>query len=165
MLKRSFCFLLLIITVSCATTSNIPTEITSQIVDNSNVIKLYSSNPPSDFYRTIYRSLASQGFSFAQENAEMGTFSTDFKEIGQGTVLRINLFIEEFENGSVATFRGLWNVTASMGFGISAATGGSLGGSAEEANWGKSGRPKIAFGEMAVIANNIDHVRIEYLSE
>lgn len=165
MVKRILLFLLLIITVSCVTTSNIPSEISSQITDNANVIKIYSSTPPSDFYRTSYRSIASQGFSFAQENDEMGTFSTEFKEIGQGTALRINVFIEESESGSIAILRGLWNVTASTGFGIAAATGGSLGGSAEEANWGKSGRPKIAFGEMAVIANNIDNMRIEYLLE
>lgn len=166
MIKYSMIPFVLLIALSCVSTSNIPTEISYEIPDNANVIQLYSSDSPSDFYRTIYRSLASKGFSFAQENADMGTFSTEFKDIGQGTVLKINAFIEESDNGSIAKLRGSWGVTASMGAGITAATGSSLGGtSAEEANWGKSGRYKVAFGEMAVIANKIDNVRIEYLSE
>ena len=92
--------------------------------------------------------------------------STDFKDIEQGTTLKINVFVEESDDGSIATLRGAWGVTSSFGAGLTAATGSSLGGtSAEEANWGKSGRPKVAFGELAVIANDINHKRLEYVSE
>jgi len=166
MFKYSMILFVLLMVISCVSTSYIPTEVSSEIPDNANVIQIYSSDSPTDFYRTIYRSLASQGFSFSQENEDLGTFSTEFKDIGQGTVLKIYAYIEESGNGSIAKLRGSWGVTASMGAGITAATGSSLAGtSAEEANWGKSGRYKISFGEMAVIANKIDHDRIEYLSE
>ena len=167
MLKRSPILFLLIITfISCVTTSNIPTEVSSEIPDDANAIKLYSNESSSNFYKTIYKTLASKGFSISQENSDMGTISTGFKDIEQGTTLKINVFVEEAESGSVATLRGLWGVTSSTAAGLTAATGSNLGGSsAEAANWGKSGRPKVAFGEMAVIANEIDHEQLEYLSE
>lgn len=167
MLKQHLIFVFLaFLFTSCVTTSNIPTDVSSEIPDDANVIELYSNESPSDFYKTIYRHLASEGFSFAQENADMGTFSTEFKHIGQDTVLKISTFIEESDNGSIAKLRGSWGVTASMGLGITAVTGGNLGGtSAEEANWGKSGRYKVAFGEMAVIAKEIEHDQLEYLSD
>lgn len=76
------------------------------------------------------------------------------------------MFVEKNNNGSKATLRGSWNVTSSMGAGITAATGASLGGtSAERASWDQSGRPKVAFGEMVVIAKEIEHDQLEYLSE
>tara|TARA_R110002124_G_scaffold46903_2_gene140216 strand:- start:343 stop:807 length:465 start_codon:yes stop_codon:yes gene_type:complete len=152
--------------VSCVSTKNIPTNISSEIPDDANAIKLYSDNSASKLYSDIYKSLAQKGFSFAQENKDMGTISTDFKDIEQGTTLKINVFVEESDDGSIATLRGAWGVTSSFGAGLTAATGSSLGGtSAEEANWGKSGRPKVAFGELAVIANDINHKRLEYVSE
>lgn len=151
---------------SCVTTSNIPTEVSSEIPDEANAIELYSTESPSDFYKTIYQHLASEGFSISQENSEMGTLSTGFKEVGQETTLKINVFVEKNNNGSKATLRGSWNVTSSMGAGITAATGASLGGtSAERASWDQSGRPKVAFGEMVVIAKDIRHQKIEYISD
>lgn len=151
---------------SCVTTSNIPTEVSSEIPDEANAIELYSTESPSDFYKTIYQHLASEGFSISQENSEMGTLSTGFKEVGQETTLKIDVFVEKFDNGSKATLRGSWNVTSSMGAGITAATGASLGGtSAERASWDQSGRPKVAFGEMAVIAKDIEHQKLEYISD
>jgi hypothetical protein len=166
MFKRTSIFLLLTFVVSCVSTKNIPTSISSEIPDDANAIKLYSNNPASKFYSDVYKTLAQKGFSFTQENKDMGTISTNFKDIGQGTTLKINVFVDKSDTGSVATLRGAWGVTSSFGAGLSAATGSSLGGtSAEEANWGKSGRPKVAFGEMAVIAKEIDHNQLEYLSK
>jgi len=159
-------FFIAILLTSCVTTSNIPTNISSQIPDDANAIKLYSNGSSSNFYKTIYKSLAKRGFSISQENEEMGTLSTGFKDIDQGTTLKINVFVEKNDNGSVATLRGLWGLTSSMGAGLTAATGSSLGGtSAESANWGKTGRPKVAFGQLSVIANDIDHEKLKYISE
>lgn len=167
MLKHQLTFVLFaLIFTSCVTTSNIPTEVFSEIPDDANAIELYSNESSSDFYKTIYQHLASEGFSISQENNEMGTFSTGFKEVGQETTLKIDVFVEKNDNGSKATLRGSWNVTSSMGAGITAATGASLGGtSAESASWDQSGRPKVAFGEMTVIAKEIEHNQLEYLSK
>ena len=165
-MKRSPIWLVPLLLAGCVTTSNVPTEITEAIPRDARVIKLYSDQRPAEYYRTIYRALAGQGFSMRQENADMGTFSTDFKEIGQETTLRINAFLEESPTGSVAPLRGQWGVTASMGAGLSAAMGANLGGtSAEDADWGDSDRPKAAFREMAVIASSIPHQRLEYSAE
>ncbi|MFD2531789.1 hypothetical protein [Gracilimonas halophila] len=167
MLSKNITFILFaLILTSCVTTSNIPTEVSSEIPDDANAIELYSTESPSDFYKTIYQHLASEGFSISQENSEMGTFSTGFKEVGQETTLKIDVFVEKDNNGSKATLRGSWNVTSSMGAGITAATGASLGGtSAERASWDQSGRPKVAFGEMAVIAKEIEYQKLEYISD
>lgn len=167
MLRNQLLFVVsAIFLTSCVTTSNIPTEVSSEIPDDANAIELYSNESSSDFYKTIYQHLASEGFSISQENSEMGTLSTGFKEVGQETTLKIDVFVEKNNNGSKATLRGSWNVTSSMGAGITAATGASLGGtSAERASWDQSGRPKVAFGEMAVIAKDIKHQKIEYISD
>lgn len=167
MLKHHLTFVLFaLLFTSCVTTSNIPIEVSSEIPDDANAIELYSNETSADFYETIYKHLASKGFSISQENSDMGTLSTEFKEIGQETTLKMDVFVEESENGSKATLRGSWGVTTSMGAGITAATGSSLGGtSAERASWDQSGRPKVAFGEMAVIANDIEHQQLEYISD
>ena len=167
MLKQKATFVLFVLILSsCVTTSNIPTEVSTEIPDDANAIELYSNDSPSDFYKTIYQHLASEGFSISQENSEMGTLSTGFKEVGQETTLKIDVFVENNDNGSKATLRGSWNVTSSMGAGITAATGASLGGtSAERASWDQSGRPKVAFGEMAVIAKDIEYQQLEYISD
>src|SRR5680860_798897 len=112
MFKRTLIFLFLTIIVSCVSTKNIPTNISSEIPDDANVIKLYSDNSASKLYSDIYKSLAQKGFSFAQENKDMGTISTDFKDIEQGTTLKINVFVEESDDGSIATLRGAWGVTS-----------------------------------------------------
>ena len=167
MLKQKATFVLFtLLLTSCVTTSNIPTEVSSEIPDDANAIELYSNESSSDFYKTVYQHLASEGFSISQENSEMGTLSTGFKEVGQETTLKIDVFVEKGNNGSKATLRGSWNVTSSMGAGITAATGASLGGtSAERASWDQSGRPKVAFGEMAVIAKEIEYQKLEYISD
>jgi hypothetical protein len=148
----------------CVTTSNVPTDIADDIPEDARSIRLYSNQNPAEYYRIIYQSFVRSGFSIAQENGEMGTFSTDFKEIGQGTTLRINVFVEETTSGSVATMRGQWGLTATMAAGFSAALGASTAGATEEeANWGSSGRPRSAFGAMAVLAADIPHTRLEYV--
>ena len=156
--------LLALLVAGCVTTAHVPPEIARRIPNDAVAIKLYSNESPADYYRTIYRGLVSDGFGISQENQEMHTLATDFKEIGQGTTLKISVFVDDWEGGSVATIRGKWGVTASFGAGVSAATGANLGGtSAEEATWGSSGRPKAAFGEMAVIATKLPHERLEYV--
>ncbi|MEX1011062.1 MAG: hypothetical protein WDZ29_03290 [Balneolaceae bacterium] len=154
-----------ILLTSCVTTSNIPTEISSGIPDDANVINLYSTESPSDFYTTIYRHLASRGFGFTQENPEMGTLTTDFIPIDKGYSLQINIFIDEIENESVASLRGKWGFTRTRGAIASTLTGGNFEGSAEFIRWGGDSNMKYIFGEMAVIANKIEHQRLEYISD
>jgi hypothetical protein len=152
--------------LSCVSLSHIPREITQDIPKGSKLIKLYSGDSVEAYFKRIYRALAAAGFSIKQENKEMGTLSTDFKDIGQGTTLKIVAYIEEYNSGSVATLRGEWGITSSTAAGLSAGFGVEVGGStAEEAVWSGSGRPKLAFGELAVIANRIEHERIEYSNE
>lgn len=58
MLKHQLTFILFALTfTSCVTTSNIPTEVSSEIPDDANAIEVYSNESSSDFYKTIYISL------------------------------------------------------------------------------------------------------------
>lgn len=158
--------LMTLLLAGCVSTSNVPDEIASGITSDARAIALYSDESPNDYYRAIYRSLAARGYAFEQENQDMGTMSTAFKEIGQGTTLKINIFVDEAEGGSMAMLRGQWGVTAEMAAGLSGGFGTSVaGGAANDAKWNDIGRPKAAFGELAVIANDLPHTNLEYKSD
>ena len=95
----------------------------------------------------------------------MGTLTTDFKPLDNGYSLQINVFIEEIENESVASLRGKWGFTKTKGAFASVLTGGNFGGSAEFIRWGGDNNMKYIFGEMAIIANDINHTNLEYIIE
>ena len=139
---------------ACVTASTVPPELARTIPNDARAIRLFSDQSPADYYQTVYRSLVSRGFGIAQENQQMGTLTTQTKDIGQETLLKLIVYVQDTAGNSVATLRGQWEVTAAMLF-----TGG-----ASEAHWGGAGRAKRAFGEMAVIANVIPHTRTEYIS-
>jgi len=150
----------------CVSASHIPPQITQDIPKDAKLIRLYCAESPDACFGNVYRTLAAAGFSIAQENQQMGTLSTDFKDIGQGTTLKVTAFLEEHDSGTIATLRGQWGITSSTAAGLSAGMGVNVGGStAEDAVWGGSGRPKVAFGELAVLANKIEHNRLEYAKE
>lgn len=150
----------------CVTSSFVPDDIARGIPDGAKAIKLYSASSTDALYRDVYRELVRRGFGITQENEDMGTFSTDFNDIEQGTMLQVIVFVEDSDEGSVATMRGKWGIDATMAAGISAAAGAGVGGGgAEDAEWGASGRPGAAFGQMAIIASEIPHTRIEYERE
>lgn len=138
--------------------SNIPKELADEIPKGAKAIKLYSVATPEELYRSIFRKLAADGFSIENENQEMGTLSTGYKDVGQQTALRINVFVDEAAAGSVALFRGEWAVTSSM-----ATAYGGGGTSADAAEWGKTGRPSVAFGAMALFVEQIPASKVEYL--
>lgn len=164
-LPRFLAMLLPLALGSCVTASNVPPEIAAAIPNDARAIRVYSAEAPAFYYQTVYRALVARGFAIAHSDERMATLSTEFREIeGQGTTLKINVFVESAtDSGSVATLRGQWGVPASVAAGMSFAFGMSAaGGSAEEARWGASGRPKAAFGEMAVVASALPHTRLEY---
>jgi hypothetical protein len=150
---------------ACVNTANVPSGLAQAIPSDARAVRLYSNQPAADYYRVIYQSVAARGFAIAQENQQMGTFSTQPRDIGQETTLKVTVFVQDTSGGSVATLRGQWGVTAAMAAGLSAGFGANpAGGTADEAHWKGSGRPKTAFGELAVIADAISHTRIEYLT-
>ena len=138
----------------CVSASTVPPERARTIPSDARAIRLYSDQSTADYYQAVYRSLVARGFGIAQENQQMGTLSTQTKDIGQNTLLKLTVYVQDTTGGAVATLRGQWEVTAEMLF-----TGG-----ASEARWGAAGRSKRAFGEMAVIANEVPHTRMEYIS-
>jgi hypothetical protein len=146
--------------LSCVSASNVPNELGTVIPDGSNCVAIHSTASPDTLYRAVYRALAADGFSIESHEAEMGTLTTGYKDVGQYTVLRINVFIDSSPGGSVAYLRGQWAVTTSF-----ATAMGSGGATAEEAVWGKTGRPSVAFGEMANFAEKVTHVRIDYITK
>ncbi len=156
--------LLTVLVQGCVSAAHLPQELRDQIPKEANAIQVYSEESPTAYYDKIYRHFASQGFVISQENREMGTLATEFKDIGQGTTLKVNVFVEHHEGFTVATFRGQWGVTTTMAAGLSAGLGTNLGGStADSAAWDKTGRPKVAFGELALLVNKIEHIKLEYV--
>ncbi len=110
---------------ACVSASTVPPELARTIPSNARAIRLFSDQPTAEYYRTVYRSLVAQGFGIAQENPQMGTLSTQTKDIGQNTLLKLTVYVQDTTDGAVATLRGQWEVTAEMLF-----TGG-----ASEARW------------------------------
>jgi hypothetical protein len=152
--------------IGCVSTTHLPQEFRESIPKKARAIRIYSQVDSQKYFKVIYKHLASAGFSIANENAEMGTLSTDFKDIDQGTTLRVIVLVEDYDGGAIATLRGQWGITASTAAAMSAGFKTNIGGStAEDAHWDGVGRPKLAFGELALIASNIDHEKLEYLTE
>lgn len=145
---------------SCVTASTVPGRIANEIPNGATAVVIYSA---SDCYAALYRHLAGAGYAFEQENAEMGTLKTAPRAIGQGTTIIVNAYSEDADGGCRTTLRGVWGITQEMAVGLGVAAGASVaGGTSDEAKW-SIGRPRRAFGELAMIAEAVDHVRIEYL--
>lgn len=154
------CMLLLIF--SCVAPKNIPNEISSKIPPDSKGIELYSNKTPDEFYGLIYNAILKNNYSIDQDNEKRKNLSTNFKGIGQETTLRINLFVEKTQNGSLATLRGDYGVSSA----VAAAVGGTDKDNLGSAEWRKnSGRPQVAFGELAIFANKIEHTKLKYLTK
>src|SRR2546430_5775918 len=123
---------------ACVSASTVPPELARTIPNDARAIRLFSDQGATDYYQTVYRSLLARGLGIAQENQQMGTLTTQTKDIGQNTLLKLIVYVQDTAGGAIATVRGQWEVTAQMLF-----TGG-----ASEAHWGGAGRTKRAFGEM-----------------
>lgn len=163
MLERALVFALFALLFSACVTTDIPDDLAGEIPDGATAIEVTSSQTPSDYYRTLFRELRRNGFTISEDNAEMLSMTTGFREVGQETTLQVSVFVEESPSGSRAVIRGRWGITTTMAAAASAATGGSVsGGSAERAEWDGSGRSKAAFGEMAEIVRGFPHQDLEY---
>ncbi|SRR6266496_5240618 len=97
---------------ACVSASTVPPELARTIPSNARAIRLFSDQPTAEYYRTVYRSLVAQGFGIAQENPQMGTLSTQTKDTGQNTLLKLTVYVQDTTDGAVATLRGQWEVTA-----------------------------------------------------
>lgn len=163
MLERALVFALSALLLSSCVTTEIPDDLAAEIPDGATAVELTSGQPPSDYYRTLFRELRRKGFTISEDNAEMLSMTTGFREVGQETTLQVSVFVEEIPSGSRAVIRGRWGITTTMAAAASAATGGSVsGGSAERAEWDGSGRSKAAFGEMAELAQDFPHQELKY---
>src|SRR2546430_10240932 len=80
---------------ACVTSSSVPPEIAQTIPSDARAIRLYSDQAAADFYRTVYQSVVARGFGIAQANQQMGTVSTQAKDIGQETTLRLIVFVQD----------------------------------------------------------------------
>ena len=153
-----------LLALEACVTANIPQSVADLIPENATAIRLYAEQAPAEYFTALYRSIATEGFRMAQSDNAMGTLATEAKDIGQGTTLRLDLVLSASGGGSVAVLRGEWGFTATMAFAFSGALGASTaGGGAEAADWGKTGRPRAAFGELAMIASRLPHARLEYV--
>ena len=153
--------------VSARTT--IPADVADQIPLDANVIRLYSDTAPSDFYRSLYRETVARGYEIAESNNEMLTFSTAYRNTVQETTVALSIFVADRDGGSMAIMRGRWGVSAS----VAGALGATFGTSVEKevgemAKWKPRERSGIAFGQIAVLADQIAHnldARLEYAQE
>ncbi len=149
----------------------VPSEIAQAIPQNARAVKVYSDQPPADYYRTVYRALVGRGFDVHWWNKDQkrGTLSTEFKDFNPLTALKLNVVVEDAPGGSVATLRGQERDSddhnRNKNIAYEAAGMGELSsdhGRAEDAIWKE--HSGAAFGEMAVIANALPHTRVEYVS-
>jgi hypothetical protein len=101
----------LLLTAGCAT-SRLPDEMRSEIPASATTVQLHSDLPPDELYQGAYRTLRQKGFRFSETNEDMHNISTEGMRTGNSqTNLRIDLFVEPAERGSMLTATAEYELT------------------------------------------------------
>ncbi|GIV82737.1 MAG: hypothetical protein KatS3mg051_2091 [Anaerolineae bacterium] len=161
------CLLPAILLAGCVSISQgLDPDLAASIPQGASAIRLYSSEPPDDYYTYLSRALIDQGYVITQSDPTLRVLTTDYREVGQATTLSITVAVDPHEEGSVATLRGRWGVTGSFAAGLGASVGASISPEVgETAIWKKYNRGGVAFGAMAALARTLQHTAMEYVTD
>ena len=145
------------LTLAGCVTIAVPTGISGEIPSGSQVVIIESAQPQNALYTSIYAVLGRAGFGFEDTNAEMGSITTGYYEVEGDALVKISVFVESTETGSLAFFRGKW----SAGSFTTMLTGVEIKG--ETAFWGnKIAKTTAAFAKVAEIAASVPHESLRF---
>lgn len=164
MTPRLLLLTLLLTTLGCSTTQQLPPELVARIPDGANVITLSSDQPPATFLNTLRDSLLVQGYRIDSTNARPGMVVTQFKPLSRESSLRIIAFVAQQGAGSAARLWGHASESTTFGYTLTQSLGGVESGGAERAAWAGS-YSRAAFGALALFAERLPHTSITYLKE
>lgn len=154
----------LIIIISCATTIElIDQETAQQIPNGAKRVLLISSTLADSLYQRLYTVAVREGFGIKSSNNEMRSFTTEPKDVGGDTYLRMNVIVEISDGLSVATINGQWQFGVSTQAMQRALVGYSTTPTWEDAFWAGSGtKHRMAFAAMVKFAKEFPNTSIEY---
>ena len=150
--------------ISCVTTNTlISPEISQQIPKKATKIILNSNAPADSLFKEIYKTLVIEGYGINNSNNEMLSISTNEKDVGGDTFLRINAFVESIGSTSKATFTGQWKYGSATQSFQQALVGYSTNPSWQSAMWLEShSKYSIAFAGIVKVVNKVNYAKIEY---
>src|SRR5699024_3385058 len=99
--------LILLILTGCVNSKDLLTDQQMGIIPEGAERIVYTYDGyKADLYDTIYTALQRDGFRISAENEERSSITTEGKGVGQSTLLRMQVFVEETEEGTtIANFR------------------------------------------------------------
>lgn len=166
-MKKSFLLIVFLIISSCASITDISTQLNTTVEFINSIPKkteaIYVSKDCTNeqLYSEIEDLLIKRSHRIGSQNKEKFYINTDGKDVGFSTNQRMSITIFTENNLSVAKFTAEWmpGTEASI-------VAGGLSGIAFTPQWSKAyggtDRPGIAFAEAAVIANSVSNGTIYY---
>jgi len=121
------------------------------IPSGANCVKIYSDIQPDSLYDILIETLYFEGCGIQHSSEKNYSITTDSKNLGESTYLRMRIIISEHENHSIVTING-------------DCSNRSQGSQWLEAKWGSPmfiNRP--GFAGIIIFAHKIPHSKIEYI--
>ncbi len=158
-------FLVLVLAGCASSAPPLPDEIAASITAGSNTVVVHSDLSVDELFAEARRLLVNKGFDFVRYSTEIHLIATDQVEIGQSTSLRIIVQAAPAFNDSQLEAVGYWADMSAVT--MSADGPGSSGEHQhwERAEWQASERATRAFGQLALLFQDITHNEILYLTK
>jgi len=153
-----------LIIIGCATTIElIDPEAAAQIPDGAKKVLVSSSMSADSLYQSLYATAVREGFGIKSSNNEMRSFSTEAKDVGGDTYLRMNVIVELKDSISLATINGQWQFGEATQAMQRVLVGYDTTPTWEDAYWAGAGtKYRMAFAAMVKYAKQIPEIRLEY---
>lgn len=166
-MKRLAILLMLLGLGGCGS-SRVIDAVTDSIPENANRVRLYSALPPKELYKEVQRGLLEQGYRISDTKEDLLYLGTEAKEVGEQTLLRMNLFVKPAGTGSVLSAQGEWDAALSFGVYSGGLMANANKAAFQVASWNRSAfgqRPTHAFAAMLQALKKIQHDKVECLTE
>lgn len=139
--------------------TDIPLSISSQIPDQANAIQILSQKTSEKLFEDICQVIRSNGYKIERKDSDNLNIETEFLEFKADTKLQIVVSVEEMKNNSKAIFKGkIKDLNLSKLFAKHNKSDISF-----ESMWCDTKYPRLSFGELAVLVQEITHDEINYL--
>lgn len=135
-------------------------QLNSKIPNGADKVVLSSALPTDSLFNEVFSVLTEQNFRISSENKSIGYLSTEGKDIGSGTYMRMSIKITKTENGSKLVGSAEWMPDA-----VTLATANAIFGAHLTQEWGIAsrsnvGKPDFVFEKMVLILQRITNINI-----
>lgn len=142
--------------IGCVSQDFVPADQAVRIPANADKVVAYSAQPPQDLYAALYKTLILDGHRISSENKDMMMLSTEGKDIGESTTVRLTVVVEKTDAGSKATIKGDWRLGQMGQMWVNSALGVSTNADWMAVIWKASEpRNKRAFAYMTGVAKKV----------